>query len=246
MADDHAIFEFGIARTVIAAIDVLPVHANRSGGSCTIEAGAIRLGFAYVDGIGESGIERILQAREPALYRDLADFCRQTRLPRRIVENLILAGAMDDWNRDRRRLIWELGRLRYREEELPLVLPDDSIQLDPMDYAEELTAEYGVTGVSANGPSPSLTFEGARAPARESRSASKITWAFWEATVSRFSQESGQIWIRPSPTSCPMTGPWPPTHSPPPVARGKTSLGRNTPSCAASAFAVLTCRLSVL
>lgn len=132
-------------------VKVLPVHVNRSQGRCTVEGGAIRLGLDYVDGMGEAAIARVVQTREGGEFASLADFCRRTRLPRALVENLILAGGMDDWNPDRRALLWELGRLRYREEELPMPLPADGVALEPMTQAEDVLAEYGITGLSAEG-----------------------------------------------------------------------------------------------
>ena len=134
-------------------VSVLPVHLNLSGGTCTMERGAVRLGFRYVSGLGDAGIERILAARIAADGRfvGMENFCRRTRLPRQLVENLILAGAIDEWTEDRRRLLWDLGRLRYQEEELPMPLPPDTVNLEPMTYAEQLLGEYDVTGLSANG-----------------------------------------------------------------------------------------------
>jgi len=132
-------------------VRVLPVHANKSLAKCTLEEGAIRLGLEYVDGLGEAAIARVLRARQAGDFAGLADFCRRTRLPRTLVENLILAGGMDEWNPDRRALLWELGRLRYHEEELPLALPADGVALEPMTRDESLIAEYGITGLSANG-----------------------------------------------------------------------------------------------
>jgi error-prone DNA polymerase len=142
-------------------VAVRPVHANRSEATCTLEAEnadgmAIRLGFQYVDGLGETGAERLVAARPTTGYVGLDDLCWRTRLPRRLVEQLILAGGLDDLpaaslRRDRRGLIWELGRLRYREEALPLPLAPDGVELEPMTYAEELLAEYGSTGVAAEG-----------------------------------------------------------------------------------------------
>ena len=132
-------------------VRVLPVDANRSRERCTIEEGGIRLGFLYVDGLGQAGAERVMAARPAQGYSGLPDFCRRTRLPRRLVENLILAGAMPGWGRDPRALLWELGRLHYQEEELPLPLPPDEVALEPMTHAEELLSEYSITGVSAQG-----------------------------------------------------------------------------------------------
>jgi len=132
-------------------VKVLPVHAGLSQEYCAVEHGSIRLGFCYVDGLGEAGRARLLEAREAGAFRDLADLCRRTRLPRRVVESLILAGGMDHWSTDRRRWLWELGRLRYQEDELPLPFPPDGVALEPMTYAEELTEEFGATGVLADG-----------------------------------------------------------------------------------------------
>jgi len=132
-------------------VRVRPVDVNRSRENCTVEEGAIRLGLLYVEGLGQRGAERVVAARPAQGYSDLPDFCRRTRLPRRLVENLILAGAMAAWRREQRALLWELGRLHYQEEELPLPLPPDEVALQPLTRAEELLAEYSVTGVSAEG-----------------------------------------------------------------------------------------------
>ena len=55
---------------------------------------------------------------------------------------------MDGWEIPRRKLLWELGKLSYREEELDLVLPDDGVELPPLSRAEETAAEYGLLGLS--------------------------------------------------------------------------------------------------
>ena len=65
--------------------------------------------------------------RVPAPFEDLTDFCRRTRLPPRLVENLILAGAFDGWKIPRRKLLWELGKLHYQVEELDLIFVDDGV-----------------------------------------------------------------------------------------------------------------------
>ena len=132
-------------------VTILPINVNRSDEPCTVEGGGIRLGLRYVDGLGEVGAGRVIDARPPHGYVGLNDLCRRTRLPRRLVENLILAGALSDWSRDKRALAWELGRLRYREDELPIPLAPDGVTLEAMTYAEELMNEYAATGVAAEG-----------------------------------------------------------------------------------------------
>src|SRR5690606_28021789 len=94
--------------------------ANLSAAVCTVEDVGIRLGLGYVKGLGEVGSRRVVEARGGTPFRSLAGLCRRTRLPRSLVENLILAGALDAWRIPRRRLLWELGRLRYPVEALPL------------------------------------------------------------------------------------------------------------------------------
>jgi error-prone DNA polymerase len=131
-------------------VQILPVHVNQSQAACTIERGAIRLGLSYVDGLGERNIERIVQARQAGSYRDLADFCRRSRLSRVLVENLILAGALDCWGMERRRLIWHVGRLRV-DDGLEAPLAEDSPPLAPMTEAEVLWGEYETLGLSAKG-----------------------------------------------------------------------------------------------
>ena len=129
------------------AIRVLPVDIQRSRAKCVVAGDGIRLGLNYVKGLGAASITRLEEARKTKAFGGLRDFCRRTRLPRRVVENLILAGAMDGWTAARRTLLWELGKLRYREEELDLVLPDDGVELLPLSQAEAIAAEYDLLGV---------------------------------------------------------------------------------------------------
>jgi error-prone DNA polymerase len=113
-----------------------------------IESGGIRLGFSYVDGLGEAGIARLEVARQAGTFRGLADFCQRSRLPRQLVKQLILAGAIAGWGAPRRQLLWELGQLRYREDELDLSFPTGAMDLPPLCWAEALTTEYEVLGLS--------------------------------------------------------------------------------------------------
>ena len=128
-------------------VRVLPVHINRSHGRCILEDGGIRLGFSYVQGLGQAGIARLGEARTEGPFRSLGDFCRRTGLSQRAVENLIMVGAMDQWGKARRQLLWELGKLRYEEEELDLVLPDDGVELPALSKQEKTGIEYSLLGL---------------------------------------------------------------------------------------------------
>jgi error-prone DNA polymerase len=152
-------------------VHILPVHINRSMAACTLEDDvaqgatlsatrsvaplALRIGFEYVDGLGDAGADLLVVSRPEHGYSSLEDFCRRARLPRKLVERLILAGALAEWESrytdGRRGLLWALGRLRYREDALPLPLAPDGVELEAMTAAEELVQEYGATGFSAEG-----------------------------------------------------------------------------------------------
>ncbi|UCC89484.1 MAG: DNA polymerase III subunit alpha, partial [Anaerolineales bacterium] len=75
-------------------VRILPVDMHHSRAKCEVEKGSIRLGLNYVQGLGEASIARLEEARETQAFIGLADFCQRTQLPRRVIENLILVGAM--------------------------------------------------------------------------------------------------------------------------------------------------------
>ena len=85
----------------------------------------MRLGLNYVDGIGETVRDRILQKRDDRSFTSLQNFCQRTRIPERLVENLIKAGAFDFCGMSRRNLFWELGRSHYDVN--PLGLEQDTV-----------------------------------------------------------------------------------------------------------------------
>jgi error-prone DNA polymerase len=129
-------------------VTVLPVDVVRSGATCELEGEIIRLGFNYVDGFGEAAIERLLAARQPGPFEHLADLCRRSRLPRRLVERLVRVGALAGWGIPRRELLWALGRLAYKVDELPLEIPQGDVTLPPLSEAEGQLWEQELLGLS--------------------------------------------------------------------------------------------------
>src|ERR1022692_787330 len=72
----------------------LAVDVARSRARCTMEDGGVRLGFNYMKALGPAAR---IACEEAALAgaTSLRDFWRHTLLPRRAMENLVLAGAFD-------------------------------------------------------------------------------------------------------------------------------------------------------
>ena len=129
-------------------IAILPVDIDLSQGLCTVEGNGVRLGFNYVDGFGEASSTRLITARQVGAFTNLADLCRRTKLARRLLERLILVGALDRWGVARRSLLWDLGQLPYQEEELDLAYSTETVDLPPLSRTEAFITEYELLGLS--------------------------------------------------------------------------------------------------
>jgi error-prone DNA polymerase len=148
-------------------VPVLRPDVNRSQPACTLEAEgsslSIRLGLCYVHSLGETGQLCIVERRASRPFRNLVDFCRRTRLPRPVVENLIRAGAMQSLGPRRRDLLWELGGLTYQEEDLAIDVPVAAVELLELHQAERFAWDYELLGFAPGDHIMSLYREALRA-----------------------------------------------------------------------------------
>lgn len=81
-------------------LDVLPPDINKSDSIFNIdkEAETIRFGLASIKNVGEKALNNILIARKKAPFKDIEDFYNRidkSAVNKRVVENLIYAGAFD-------------------------------------------------------------------------------------------------------------------------------------------------------
>jgi len=133
-------------------IEVLSPDVSRSGARCTVEEGAVRIGFAYVQGIGQK-VARALEEerRRNGAFRSLSDFVRRVSPKREPIENLIQVGAFDQFGLNRRELQWQLGLL-YRPSNgqfaLPLPVEQDMVALPEMTGWERMAADYSILALS--------------------------------------------------------------------------------------------------
>jgi error-prone DNA polymerase len=129
-------------------ITVLNPDINKSQAKCTIESGALRLGFLNVLGLGEVSARAIEEGRgKPGAFRSIGEFLERTGVLEEVALNLAGAGAFDSLEPNRRKVKWEIG-LRYRpiNSQLPLPLPveQDIVELaTPSDW-ERMKEEYNV------------------------------------------------------------------------------------------------------
>lgn len=78
-------------------IPILRVDANRSEVQYTTEEGAIRIGLIQVQNLAERSKDEIVAERQRhGPYLSVLDLCRRVRVDRDSLENLILAGALDE------------------------------------------------------------------------------------------------------------------------------------------------------
>src|SRR5207248_10606703 len=96
-------------------VEVLPPDVNRSGAKAQIEDGAVRVGLAYVQLVGEEDAKALLAAQP---FTDVRDLAQRTELSQDGLEALVRSGACDCFARPRRELLWELG-LVPRSESVP-------------------------------------------------------------------------------------------------------------------------------
>jgi error-prone DNA polymerase len=144
-----------------AGVRFLPVDLRASEAEVTVEDDAIRLGLIYVQGFGPQQVEMLEDVRQRGSFTSLADLVRRTRLDRRHVEALVLAGALD-YMGERRQLLWDIAeayRLSRRSErglsrrpaDLPLKSPDERVRLPPMSRGRRMATTFATTGVSVDG-----------------------------------------------------------------------------------------------
>lgn len=80
-------------------IEILPPDINKGGVTFTVHEGSIRYGLSAIKGVGRNVIDTIVRERElHGEYKDLHDFAVRLvgkDINKRLVENLIKAGAMD-------------------------------------------------------------------------------------------------------------------------------------------------------
>ncbi len=91
------------------AINVLPPDINHSKAFFAVEGESVRFGLVGIKGVGLSAIETILKEREEnGVFASFEDFISRADikvLNKRLIENLIYAGAFDCFKRPRSQLI---------------------------------------------------------------------------------------------------------------------------------------------
>ena len=83
---------------------------NRSGVDCILEEDSLLLGLRFVKDVGAASARAIVEERDRhGPYAGAGDLVRRTGLKPRAVESLVIAGAFDSLNPNRRKALWDAG-----------------------------------------------------------------------------------------------------------------------------------------
>jgi error-prone DNA polymerase len=132
-------------------VRILPLDINRSYTRCTVEEEGLRLGFNYVHGLGERALQVLEEAQLRGPVKSVEDFCRRIRLKmtarngltRTQVRTLILAGAFDALEENRREAVWRFTEQADDWQQDPLLSePVEPVTLSPMTHRELVATDY--------------------------------------------------------------------------------------------------------
>ena len=129
---------------------------NRSGVDCILEEDSLLLGLRFVKDVGAASARAIVEERDRhGPYAGAGDLVRRTGLKPRAVESLVIAGAFDSLNPNRRKALWDAGlSIRPRKNgQRAFAASAESGVPDLADFTgyEKMAGEYRVMGVYPKG-----------------------------------------------------------------------------------------------
>ena len=95
-------------------IEIVPPSINRSMVHFDVQDGQIVYAMGAIKGVGEQAVEHIVTVRGDQPFRSLGDFARRIsprQLNKRTLENLVAAGAFDELEPNRARVVEGLDRI---------------------------------------------------------------------------------------------------------------------------------------
>jgi error-prone DNA polymerase len=93
-------------------VEVRAVDVNYSDWDCTLENGALRLGFRQVEGLHRDAVKRLESARGTRPYESVEDLRRRGGVPVHAIQRLASADAFRSIALDRRAALWDSRALK--------------------------------------------------------------------------------------------------------------------------------------
>ncbi|MDP7377920.1 MAG: error-prone DNA polymerase, partial [Pirellulaceae bacterium] len=128
---------------------------TRNAGSCP-PSPALRLGLRLVNGLSQSVVEAIVNARRQGPFHSLSEFTRRTGLGRSAIARLADADAFRSLENDRRNALWEALAQEKKKADQPLFQDMEAAEvaaacLPDMPAEQEVFEDYRTTGLSLKG-----------------------------------------------------------------------------------------------
>ncbi|MEX0671982.1 MAG: DNA polymerase III subunit alpha [Candidatus Babeliales bacterium] len=144
---------FYLAESHDRGLEILPPDINQSDIDFNAtSAGKIRFGLQGIKNVGLASLENIIEQRKKGPFKDLLDFCTRIDLRtsnKRVLENLIFAGAFDTLPGNRAQKFNELNRIIDRAIEKKHALETGQMGLFGMIHTQsEKTALYAYEAAS--------------------------------------------------------------------------------------------------
>ena len=170
--DSSAKVALYIAECTRLGIRVLPPSVNAGAQDFTVEDGCIRFGLLAIKNLGRGFIRVIIEKRRTGQYRSFFDFCRRTfgkEFNKRAVESLILCGALDGLDLNRKEMLYLLpiavdhleeershnisGQIGFFDEGSVFAAQDapKPLKLEEFPYEQMLADEKAITGLYLSG-----------------------------------------------------------------------------------------------
>ena len=129
---------------------------NGSRAACAPESGSVRLGLQLIKDVGAESARLIVEERERhGSYVTAGDLVRRTGLKPQAVLSLVMAGAFDGIEANRRETLWEAGLYprpsRNGQAALPVSMEDGVPRLPDFTEREKMVGEYRVMGIYPRG-----------------------------------------------------------------------------------------------
>ena len=129
---------------------------NGSRAACAPESGSVRLGLQLIKDVGAESARLIVEERERhGSYVTAGDLVRRTGLKPQAVLSLVMAGAFDGIEANRRETLWEAGLYprpsRNGQAALPVSMEDSVPRLPDFTEREKMVGEYRVMGIYPRG-----------------------------------------------------------------------------------------------
>ena len=129
---------------------------NGSRAACAPESGSVRLGLQLIKDVGAESARLIVEERERhGPYVTAGDLVRRTGLKPQAVLSLVMAGAFDGIEANRRETLWEAGLYprpsRNGQAALPVSMEDGVPRLPDFTDREKMVGEYRVMGIYPRG-----------------------------------------------------------------------------------------------